>query len=168
MNAMGWVGLVVLVAVCGPGTTAGAQDAPVLEEVLSAPAAEAAPTGPEWRVFSSSTTSVSLIDEGSLETVGDEVHVKVARVPKVAEPGDYSHVLDLFGVRCDAKQTHLISSAEAYEDGELTEAFDAGEPWADVQPDSFDEGVLEIGCGLARATGDPFDSVRAYVDAGRP
>ncbi len=169
MKASGWI---VVAAVCANAAlswSAQAQDAPQpQEEILSAPASTTPPDGPEWRAFSRSNTAVSLVDVGDLETQGDEVRVKVARVSMTGAPGDYSHVLDLFAVRCDAEQTHLVSSAEAYEDGVLEEALDADEPWSDVQPDSFDEGVLQIGCARARATGTAFESVKAYIDAGRP
>ncbi len=170
MKARHWTIAAAVLAGAALTGVAQAQEAPppAQEEVLAAPTATPPPQGPDWRAFSRSTTSVSLIAGGSLETQGEDVLVRVARVPLNGAPGDYSHVLDIFGVRCDAEQTHLVSSAEAYEDGELTEAFDADEPWSDVAPGTFDEGVFQIGCGRARATGTSFDSVKAYVDAGRP
>lgn len=170
MKRQDWAAAVAVFA--GGLTLAGAvmaQDAPPApqEEILTAPPPAEA-EGPSWAQFSQSASSNFLINGGEIETVGDEVRVTVARVPKAGDPADYSHVIDVFAVRCDAGQSHLVSSAEAYEDGEVTEAFDADEPWADIQEGSFDAALREIGCGRARASGDSFPSVKAYIDAGRP
>ncbi len=171
MTPKHWTLAAILLAGTGLAGTVQAQDAspaPQEVQILSAPPSTVPAGGSEWRAFSRSTASVSLIDSGTLVTEGDEVHVKVARVPLTGAAGDYTHVVDVFGVRCDAEQTHLISSADASEDGVLTDPYDADEPWSDVRPDSFDEGVMEVGCGKARATGTAFESVKAYIDAGRP
>lgn len=171
MKRQDWMAAVAVIAsLTLPAGTATAQDAPPApqeEEILSAPAPAAA-EGPSWSVFSQSASSNFLINGGEIESLDDEVRVRVARVPKTGDAADYSHVVDVFAVRCDASQSHLVSSAEAYEDGEVTEAFDADEPWADIQEGSFDAALREIGCGRARATGEPYPNIKAYIDAGRP
>lgn len=171
MKRQDWMAAMAVFAggltLAGAAAAQDAPPAPAEEEILTAPAPAAA-EGPTWSVFSQSASSNFLINGGEIETVGDEVRVSVARVPKAGDPADYSHVIDVFAVRCDASQSHLVSSAEAYEDGEVTEAFDADEPWADIQEGSFDAALREIGCGRARASGAPFASVKAYIDAGRP
>jgi len=162
------VALAAILALAGP---AAAQEAPPARaEVLVAPDAPAPPPaeGPQWRAFSRGASSTFLIDPSSVRTEGDAITVKIARVPLTGAAGDYSHIIDDFAVRCASDESHLVASTEAYEDGELTETFPVDEPWAEIRPGSFDEGIQRIGCGVAIPTGAPFPSVRAYIDAGRP
>lgn len=162
-----WIIAIASLAMAGPGL---AQDPVPQEEILIPPAmaASAPAEGPQWRAFSRGATSTFLIDPASVRRDGDEIHVSVARVPLNAPPGDYSHVIDDFAIRCAGDQSRLTSSAEAYEDGVLTEAIPADEPWGEIRPGSFDEGVKQVGCGDAVPVGEPFASIRAYIDAGRP
>jgi len=160
-----------LAAILALAGAAAAQTAPPpQEEVLVSPDAAVPPPveGPQWRAFSRSGSSTFLIDTASVQTEGDAINVKVARVPLASPAGDYSHIIDDFAVRCATRESHLVSTTEAYEDGELTETFPADEPWADIRPGSFDEGIKQISCGEAAPIGAPFPSVRAYIDAGRP
>ncbi len=144
-----------------------AQPAAAQEEIMAAPGEPPAGAA-QWQAFSRSASATFLIDTASVRTEGDTISVKIARVALASPPGDYSHTVDDFAVRCDADQSHLVASTEAYEDGELTETFPVDEPWAEIRPGSFDEGIQRIGCGVAIPTGAPFPSVRAYIDAGRP
>ncbi|WP_396594600.1 surface-adhesin E family protein [Brevundimonas sp. R86498] len=163
----GWVIALASLAMAGPGL---AQDAVPQEEILIPPAmaTSSQAEGPQWRVFSRGATSTFLIDPSTVRRDGDEIHVSVARVPLNSAPGDYSHVVDDFAVRCNADESRLTASAEAYEDGELTEGIPVDEPWGDIRAGSFDQGVQQVGCGEATPVGDPFASIRAYIDAGRP
>lgn len=143
--------------------------APVQEEILTDPAdAAARPTGPQWMAFSRSTTNAFLIDVNSVVRDGEEAAVKIARVGLSRPAGDYSHAIDDFAVRCEANQSHLVASTEAFEDGEPTETFAADEPWAAIQSGSFDDAIKQIACGDAVPTGDPYPTVADYIDAGRP
>lgn len=162
-----WAILATLLVLAGPVSARTAPPVVHQEETLATPDAPA-PAGPQWRAFSRSASSTFLIDTASVQPQDDAVTVKIARVPLTSPPGDYSHMIDDFAVRCDAGESHLVASTEAYEDGELTETFDADEPWAEIRPGSFDEGIQKIACGEAIPTGAPFPAIRAYIDAGRP
>jgi hypothetical protein len=163
----GWLVAAASLAMAGPGV---AQDAAPQEEILTpSPAIGSVPTeGPQWRAFSRGATSTFLIDPASVRQEGNETHISVARVPLASPPGDYSHIIDDFAVRCDAGQSRLTASTEAYEDGVLTEAVPVDEPWGEIRPGSFDEGVQQVGCGEAVPVGDAFTDIRAYIDASRP
>ncbi len=145
---------------------AAQQQAPV--EVLGGTATSQNGSGPEWWAFSRSQNRNYLIDVQSVVKNGDELTVSIARVPKDTAAGDYTHSVDQFGIRCRARQSRVISSADAFEDGVPGEAFAADEPWAAIAPNSFDEAIREIGCDNMRPSPPAYPSVRAYFDAGRP
>lgn len=148
---------------------AQAQTAPPQEEVLggtAAPVEEA--TGPEWWTFSRAEAKHYLIDVSSVVRAGDELTVMVARVPMDTAAGDYSHQVDQFGIRCNGRQSHVVTSSDAFEDGVPEEAYDTDEPWESIAPDSFDDAIREISCENMRPSPPSYDSVKAYVDAGRP
>lgn len=155
--AAGWAATMLGVAVPSPSQ----------DEVL-APTPPPPVEAPGWRAFSRGASSAYLIDPGTVRTDGDVVIIRVARVPLAAAPGDYSHVIDEFSIRCSAAEARLSASSEAWEDGEPTEATPVDEPWAEIRPGSFDEGVQQVGCGEATPIGDVFPTIRAYIDAGRP
>lgn len=149
-----------------------AQDAPPSPptEVLSGTAeTQPAPTtGPEWWAFSRAPTKHYLIDVNSVSKTGDELTVMVARVPTDTAAGDYSHTVDQFGIRCGARQSHVVTSSDAFEDGVPGEAFDTDEPWETISRDSFDDAIREISCDDMRPAPPSYPSVKAYIDAGRP
>lgn len=143
---------------------AEAQDAPA-EAPATAPEV---PAGPEWWIFSRGDTRAYLIDVDSVVKTGDELTVSVARVPRDKPAGDYSHTVDQFGIRCRARQSHVVNSSDAFEDGVPGEPFAADEPWADIVRNSLDEGIREIACEDLRPEPPSYDSIKAYIDAGRP
>lgn len=148
---------------------AQAQEAPPVEVFDTGPAAPAqATTGPEWWVFSTGETRAYLIDVNSVAKTGDELTVSVARVARDKAAGDYSHTVDQFGIRCRARQSHVVTSSEALEDGTLDEAFATDEPWEAIVRNSLDEAIHQIACDDMRPEPPSYASVKAYIDAGRP
>jgi|GEM_PF-2832074 len=125
-------------------------------------------TGPEWWAFSRAPNKHYLIDVHSVVKTGDELTVMVARVPTDTPAGDYSHTADQFGIRCSARQSHVITTADALEDGVPGEIFNTDEPWETIARDSFDDAIREISCDDMRPAPPSYASVKAYVDAGRP
>ncbi|WP_269515362.1 hypothetical protein [Brevundimonas subvibrioides] len=148
--------------------SAAAQDAPAPQaETVEAPPAPA-PTGPDWWIFSRSDQRGYLIDVNSIVRTGDELTVRIARVPRQGDPSDYSHTEDVFGIRCTARETHVDTSMDVFEDGAPTEPYATGEPWEAVRPDSLDEGALTIACDDRRPPGPSYPDIKAWIDAGRP
>ncbi len=146
---------------------AAAQDAPT--EVLGGTAAPvAASTGAEWWAFSRGAQRNYLIDVNSVVRNGDELTVMVARIPKDTEAGDYSHTVDQFGIRCRARQSHVVTSSEAFADGATEEPFTTDEPWESIARSSLDDAIREISCDNMRPQPPSYPSVKAYFDAGRP
>ena len=126
------------------------------------------PATAEWWVFSRAATKHYLIDVRSVARTGDELTVMVARVPTDTPAGDYTHTIDQFGIRCSGRQSHVVTSSDAFEDGVPEEAYDTEEPWESIAPDSFDDAVREISCNDMRPQPPSYASVKAYIDAGRP
>lgn len=162
-------------AVVGLGlmaTGAMAQDAPpptdepLQTEALTSPATAAG--GPQWRVFSESDAMLYLADMSSVVTDGENSSVTIARVRKTKPAGDFSHTVDAFAVRCEANETRAVTSTEVFEDGVESETYDTDEPWTPVEPRTFDHAVRDIACGVMEPGRDPFPSVKAYIEAGRP
>lgn len=125
-------------------------------------------TTAQWRMFSESDTSSYLIDMASILRNGDQASVRVARVSKRLEAGDYRHVIDQFGIRCGAGETRVETSSDIAEDGVTADTYAADEPWSRAPPNSFDEAVKEMACDDKEPTRQPFETVRAWIDAGRP
>lgn len=159
--------LVAVVGVIAMAGSVSAQEGPAPQD-LTAAAPLSAPGAPEWWVFSRSDQRGYLIDVNSVARTGDELTVRIARVPRQADPADYSHTEDLFGVRCAAREAHVDMSMDVLEDGEPTEAYATGEPRDAIRPGSLDEGALQIACEDRRPPGPSYPSVKAWIDAGRP
>ena len=163
----------ILAAMSGALAMAGsapAQDPPAQQEipVATPPPPPPAPAGPDWWVFSRSDQRGYLIDVNSIARTGDELSVTIARVPRQADPADYSHTQEVFGIRCAARETHVDQSMDVFEDGAPTEAYDTGEPWEAIRPASLDEGAMNIACEDRRPPGPSYPSIKAWIDAGRP
>ena len=148
---------------------ATAQEQQPQTEVLGGTAAPVATaTTPEWWAFSRGGQRNYLIDVNSVARNGDELTVTVARIPKDTAAGDYSHTMDQFGIRCRARQSHVVTSSEAFEDGVPEDPFTTDEPWEAISAGSFDDGIREIACENMRPQPPSYPSVKAYIDAGRP
>ena len=148
--------------------SAAAQDAPQTEVLGGTAAPVANSTTPEWWAFSRGDQRNYLIDVNSVVRNGDELTVMVARIPKDTAAGDYSHTMDQFGIRCRARQSHVVTSSEAFQDGVPEEPFTTDEPWEAIARNSFDDGIREIACENMRPQPPSYPSVKAYFDAGRP
>ncbi|AQR60746.1 hypothetical protein BZG35_03070 [Brevundimonas sp. LM2] len=145
--------------------TASAQEAPAPDP---APTDAAAPAGPDWRVVSRATDRANLIDVNSLAPGADGVTLKAARVRTTSRAGDYSHTVNLFAVRCQANELHLVEESDIAADGTTADTYPADEPWLPVEPGSFDEGIKMIACEEGSLAGPGYPSIRAFIDAGRP
>lgn len=124
--------------------------------------------GPQWGAFARDSQRIYLIDTAGMTRTGEVASASVARVRRENPAGDFSHVLDVFEVRCDANQSRLTSSTDVEADGESGEAYTAEEPWLAIREGSLDGQVREVACGDATPTGLRYPSVKAYIEAGRP
>ncbi len=137
--------------------------------VLALSAAAAwAQTAPTWGAFARDSQRIYLIDMANLARDGDTVRATVARVKRNAEAGDYSHVVDVFEIQCEGRQSRMISSMDVEADGETGEAYEEAEPWAAIRAGAFDSQIRDMTCGDMVPAGDLFPTIKAYIDAGRP
>lgn len=158
-----WVGIAVAGGL-GVGA-AKAQDAPI---PAPGPSEAVSPADADWRVASRASDRANLIDVASRVTRDGAVTIRIARVRNTARAGDYSHAVNLFAVRCQTNELHLIEESDIAADGLTAETYPVDEPWLPVAAGTVDEGVKTIACGEAELTGSGFPSVRAFIDAGRP
>lgn len=135
------------------------------------PPAGPAPTlaaAPLWGAFARDSQRVYLVDTSAITRAGDVVTTHIARVRRDSAAGDYSHVVDVFEIQCDAKQSRMMSSRDVEQDGETGEDYPADEPWTAIRDGAFDSQIREISCGDMVPAGASFETIKAYIDAGRP
>lgn len=150
--------LAILIGGLAPGGAEPGQDVEMLSSGATA----------QWRMFSESDSSTYLVDMASILRNGDDASVRIARVSKRLGAGEYRHTVDQFGVRCRAGQTRVESSSDIADDGVTADTFAADEPWTSAPANSFDGSVREMACGEKEPSRAPFESIRAWIDAGRP
>jgi hypothetical protein len=153
-----------LAAIAAAGLLAGTGSGAVAQDVEMLSGGSTA----QWRMFSESDATTYLVDMASILRNGDEASVRIARVSKRLEAGDYHHVVDQFGVRCGAGETRVETSSDIAEDGVTADTYAADEPWTPAPRNSFDEAVKEMACGEKEPSRAPFETIRAWIDAGRP
>ena len=143
---------------------------PILLTAILAAAAVAAgaAAAEEWNAFSRNARLVYLADVGAIATVGDTTSVRVARISLQSPAGDYSHKIDEYEIRCNAKQARIIVEVEYGPDGvELERYPEADAAWDDIRPTSLSAYIQPIVCEGARADGPNATSIKAYIDGGR-
>ena len=150
--------LAILIGGLAPAGAAPSQDVEMLSS--GAPA--------EWRRFSESDSSTYLVDMASIVRNGDDASIRIARVSKRLAPGEYRHTVDQFGARCRARETRVETSSDVADDGVTADTFAADEPWTPAPVNSLDDAVREMACGETEPSRQSFDSIRAWIDAGRP
>jgi hypothetical protein len=141
----------------------------LLTAILAAVAISAgAASAEEWNAFSRNARLVYLVDVGAIATVGDATSVRVARVSLQSPPGDYSHKIDEYEIRCSAKQARILAEVEYGPDGAEVERYpEADAAWDDIRPTSLSAYIQPIVCEGARAYGANATSIKAYIDSGR-
>lgn len=158
MKSLAIIGSVVL-ALSANG--AWAQDAPPAETLLPA-------AGPTWGAFARDSQRIYLIDTAALTRDGEVVRATIARVKRNAPADDFSHVVDVFEIQCDARQSRMMSSTDVEADGVTGDTYEEAEPWAAIRTGAFDDQIREMTCGEMVPAGDLFPSIKAFIEAGRP
>lgn len=137
--------------------------------VLALSAASAwAQTAPSWGAFARDSQRIYLIDTANMVRDGDTVRATIARVRRNAEAGDYSHVVDVFEIQCDGRQSRMMSSMDVEADGETGDAYEEAEPWSAIRAGAFDAQIHEMTCGDVVPAGASYPTIKAFIDAGRP
>lgn len=121
----------------------------------------------EWTTISGSPSVSYLADLSSIATVGDDTTIRVARVPLPLQPGDYSHKVNEYAIRCAANQSRILVEVEYGPDGaELDRYPETDATWDTPLPDSFGALIKRIACDNARGQGASAESLKAYIDGG--
>lgn len=127
-----------------------------------------APTGATWGAFARDSQRIYLIDTATIVRDGDVARATVARVQRNAPADDYSHVVDVFEIQCDGRQSRMISSTDVEADGVTGDTYEEAEPWAAIRAGAFDSQIREMTCGDFVPAGASFATIKAFIDAGRP
>ncbi len=160
-----WISAVAGATALMAASAVAAQTPPTAQGGAPAPILAAAP---QWGAFARDSQRVYLVDTSAITRLGDVATTHIARVRRDAPAGDYSHVVDVFEIQCEAKQSRMMSSRDVEQDGETGEDYPADEPWTAIRDGAFDSQIREISCGDKVPAGASFDTVKAYIEAGRP
>lgn len=145
-------------------TSAQAQTAQPAAGAQAAPA----PAREDWNAFSRSSSRVYLTNVGSIATVGDVTSIQIALVPLRGAAGDLSHSRENVEFKCAAKQSRTVSTTEYGPDGVQTDNYDdSAAEWDAYSSTSRDAYLSAIACDGQRAAPPTWQSIKAYVDAGR-
>lgn len=137
---------------------AAPQAAPVQ---VQAPAAAS-----QWQAFSRSQTTAYLVDVGQIVTEGDQTTIRMARVRR--QGTDQSHNIETVAFRCAANQSKSLGTVEYGPDGAEGERYSDGLDWEAVSERGLTGDLKKMACDNTRPTTPSFDSIKAYIDAGRP
>jgi len=122
-----------------------------------------------WQVAARSQARLYLVDSAAISTAEDISTVRVASVDRTGAAGNYEHTIETYEVRCGARQWRPTGMTEFGSDGTEGETFpEADSPWEAVRPGGYAEAIKEVACDGARPGGPTFESIKAYIDAGRP
>lgn len=124
--------------------------------------------GPRWGAFGRDSAKVYLINTAEIARDGDVARGSIVRLRRDSPAGDFSHVLDVFEVKCEGNQSRLLSTADIEGDGESGAPETVDEPWLPIRAGSLDNQIRDILCGDMSPTGLRYPSIKAYVEAGRP
>jgi len=119
----------------------------------------------EWNAFSSSARVAYLADLSSISVLGDDTSINVARVALPATPGDYSHKVNEYAIRCATNQSRIVVYIEYGPDGaELDRYPETDVVWDTPAPNSLGALIKSIACDSVRAQGENAASIKAYID----
>ena len=141
----------------------------ILSSIVAAAVALAgAAAAEEWNAFSRSSRTVYLADIGSINTLGDDTTVRIARVPLEGAANDYSHSAEDITLRCSTKKSRTVLELEYGPDGAETDRIESDDSaWEDITPNSLSSYVQAVACDGARAPGANAGSIKVFVDGGR-
>jgi hypothetical protein len=121
-----------------------------------------------WGAFARDSQRIYLIDMANMVSDGDTVRATIARVKRNADAGDYSHIVDVFEIQCEGRQSRMMSSTDIEADGESGDTYEEAEPWSAIRTGAFDAQIHDMTCGDVVPAGELYPSIKAFIDAGRP
>ena len=125
-------------------------------------------TAQSWQVVARSDIRTYLISLDELTVTDGLAAAQVATVPRRGEASDYAHSVSAYEVRCGQDRWRIATVTEYGGDGARADVFAESEDWEAIRPQSQAELIKMVACDNHRSQGALFDSVRAYIDAGRP
>ena len=133
-------------------------------------AGAAAPAAAEsWHPFSRSPNNVFMADVDSIVANGEVTSVRVATAPRNGTPGDYSYSIETYEIQCATGKWRTAGMIEYGPDGAEADRYpEEGAAWEEVRPNTSPEFLNNIVCEGSRAQPPVWDSIKAFVDAGRP
>ncbi len=138
--------------------------------VLAAAAGAAAPAFAEnWNPYSRTEVRAYLADTDSITTVEGVTSIRAATTPMNAAAGDLSHTRETYQFQCAAEKWRTAGSTEYEADGSEGETYpEEGAEWESIRPRTVPEFLKQIACDGARAQGQTWPTIQAFIAAGRP
>lgn len=165
--ALGTLGLVA--------TPAWSQDAVAAAAAPEAPPTQATAQGSAWKPFSSNTSSVYLLDMGTVTVDSGITRAQMARVSKTGPASDRSYALEQYYIRCGARQYRNPLSLEFGPDGRESDRYDDGGGaaaseglWEAIRPNTNVDFIRGLVCERQEPNSSAFASIADYIAAGRP
>ncbi|MGZ9113953.1 MAG: surface-adhesin E family protein [Brevundimonas sp.] len=130
----------------------------------------AAPAAAEsWHPFSRSPNNVFMADVDSIAVNGDITTVRVVTAPRRGEPGDYSHSIETYEIKCATGEWRTAGVVEYGPNGVEADRYpEEGAAWEPVRPNTSPEFLNNIACKGSRAQPPVWATIKEFVDAGRP
>ena len=138
------------------------------QETLTSEPAPAAGT-PAWRTLSRTSSTIYLVDSGSVRDADGAKSVLMARTlrsPSAA--GEREHAVETYQIRCDAGQWRVVRTEEYGPDGAEVDAWDeADSAWLDVPANSNMAYLKAVACDGELPNGRAWPSLDAFMASPR-
>jgi hypothetical protein len=122
-----------------------------------------------WNSYSRTDTRAYLADADSIATVDGVTSIRAASAPMSAAAGDLSHTRETYQFQCAAEKWRTAGMTEYEPDGSAGETYpEEGAEWESIRPNTVPALLKQIACDGARAQGQTWPTVQAFIAAGRP
>ena len=122
-----------------------------------------------WNPFSRTPSRAYLADVDSITTAEGITSIQSASTPMVADAGDLSHSRETYQFQCAEKKWRTAGAAEHGPDGAQLDVYpEEGAAWEEIRRGTLPDYLMQIACDGARASGQTWPTINAFIEAGRP
>lgn len=122
-----------------------------------------------WNPYSRTEVRAYLADTDSIATADGITSIRAATTSMNSPAGDLSHTRETYQFQCSAGKWRTAGSTEYEPDGSEGETYpEDGAEWESIRPNTVPEFLKQIACDGARAQGQTWPTIQAFIAAGRP
>lgn len=130
--------------------------------------AVASPVAAEtWTRFSSSDSTIYLVDQDTLTPTDGVATARFARVPAQGDASDLSHEVEEVAIRCSDGQSRTVATVTYGPDGAESDRFAEESAWDATPSGGVYGGLKSFACEDMRPQGKSFTTVASFVADGR-